>query len=103
MIAQNIAMTRERFWWLASFGGLAYTGSFVAIMKKKFTPAAGGPLVVFTFLLAYTWDLAYGNKMARINSMMEDMIENEPHFFTPIYPTEDQLKHLKELETKHRD
>jgi len=100
MVAQTVAMTRERFWWMAAFAGFAYTGAFVNIVKKQFPPALAPPLVIYAFILAYTWDLAYGNKMERINRMAEEMVANEPHWFTPVYPTESQMKHLKDVETK---
>jgi len=35
--------------------------------------------------------------------MTEDIITNEKHWFTPLYPTDSQIDHLKDLEQRSKN
>ena len=83
MMAQQLAMARERLYWWGAFYTLAFVGltrGYVlddvigtcytpgvvcrAMVRKQ--PWIMGPLVPLTFVVAYQADLAYGNKMQRV-------------------------------------
>ncbi len=65
MMAQQLSMARERFyWWLGFYSIAALT--LTAGTIKSGHPAVFGPMIPLTFMVGYQADLAVGNKMERI-------------------------------------
>ena len=65
MMAQQLSMVRERFYWWAGFFSLATIGLTAGYIKSR-QPAVIAPLVPLSFLFGYQADMALGNKMERI-------------------------------------
>lgn len=65
MMAQQLSMARERFYWWAGFFSVATLALTVGTIKSK-NPAFLGPMVPLSFMFGYQADLALGNKMERI-------------------------------------
>jgi hypothetical protein len=76
MLAQQLAMARERLYWWGSFYALASLGLIRGTMVRR-QPWILGPLVPLTFVVAYQADLAYGNKMERVIAEADSMLEKE--------------------------
>ncbi|PAA84770.1 hypothetical protein BOX15_Mlig021696g1 [Macrostomum lignano] len=75
MMAAQIARGRELFNWTASFYALAFAGAAAAARHGK--KVAMAPIVPFTFIIAYQYDLCYGSKMQRIRRMAENILADE--------------------------
>ncbi|CAI8022614.1 Plasminogen receptor (KT) [Geodia barretti] len=76
MLAQQLAMARERLYWWGGFYALASLGLIRGAMVRR-QPWILGPLVPLTFVVAYQADLAYGNKMERVIAEADSMLEKE--------------------------
>jgi len=55
------------------------------------------PVMLSSVLVAYMGDMAYGTKMERINRMMDDILANEKHWFTPLLVDENEGNAMKKL------
>jgi hypothetical protein len=98
MIAQQIAVSRELFWWFAAFYSTACLGLITAAIKrKKIPPVVLIPFVPLTLFMAYQWDFAYGNKPARIQRIFERVLKEEGKWYTPLTPSEKDIKALESL------
>ncbi|XP_071119202.1 plasminogen receptor (KT)-like isoform X2 [Haliotis cracherodii] len=65
MMAMQIARARDIFVWFGSFYTLASLGMIAGFSKQR-KPTVLIPALPLTFLLAYQYDMAYGNKMERM-------------------------------------
>jgi len=98
-IASAMAMARDRVMWMAGGGGIALTGLGIYTLRAKVFPkAAIIPLTIYSYIFAYQWDFAYGNKAERVNKMFNDIITSEQHWFTPI----EEQENLQEKKTNHQ-
>jgi len=89
MIAQQMALTRERLWWLGGIGGFATFGlAGYAARTRTFPTPAIVPLIGYWTACAYQWDFAYGTKPDRINKYTNEILEDPKYWFTPVLPTE---------------
>ncbi|XP_046578701.1 plasminogen receptor (KT)-like [Haliotis rubra] len=76
MMAMQIARARDIFAWFGSFYALASLGMIAGFSKQR-KPAALAPALPLTFLLAYQYDLAYGNKMNRMRGEADRIMDTE--------------------------
>lgn len=76
MVAMQIARSRELFYWLGTFYILA-TGAMIAGFRKTKKPITISALLPLTFIVLYQGDLAYGNKVQRITSEAENIMQFE--------------------------
>jgi Fe2+ transport system protein B len=84
-LSMQMAMARERMYWMGGAYGAALTGVLGAKLKGHAIPKVTAvPLAVFTIFLAYQADFAWGNKAERINKMRREILENEKHWFAPL-------------------
>lgn len=96
MIAQQMAMARERLWWFAGFVGTLCLGiGGYAIKHKRVPPAAIAPLFALLTITAYQADFAYGNKIERVNRMMNEIVDSGKYWFTPLTPNDDEQEKKK--------
>lgn len=74
-MAMNLARQRD----MTHFMGAFYTVAVPLLVRaaRNGSPAAAGPILPLTFLLAYNVDMAYGNKMVRIRAEAENIL-NDP-------------------------
>lgn len=89
------ARVRDMFHFQAAFASLAIPALLVQVHHGNKVAAA--PILVLSFLLAYQWDMAYGNKMDRLRHMAEEMLRDEPKAFDLPAATGISVKHLDEL------
>jgi hypothetical protein len=83
MNGMQVAATRDLVHWMGGVYGIMLTGLTGAAMAgHKIPKVVGAPLFVFTTVLAYQIDFAYGNKADRIRGYYEDIMANEQHWFT---------------------
>ena len=75
-LAQQLAMVRERTYWYGTFYVLAALGLTRGYLKNK-QPWALAPLLPLTFIVGYQIDMAFGNKMDRIISEADSILEHE--------------------------
>ena len=84
-MAVNVARARDN---LHIFGSLWLTlvsgVSIAQLLKKPVPPIAGVPIVVGGIFLGNLADMAYGNKLARINKEAEHLLQNERARFVPF-------------------
>ena len=82
-MSQMMAIQRERFWWFGGALGALSTGLLVGGMKNGISSVKIGfiPFSILSLVTAYTWDMAYGNKINRINSMHRDILNDSNYFF----------------------
>jgi len=84
-IAAAMAMARDQVMWMTGAGGIALTGLGAYTLRvKAFPKVAIVPITIYSYILAYQWDFAYGNKTERVNKMFNDIITTEQHWFVPI-------------------
>ena len=94
-VAQMLAVSRERFYWLGSVYGLLLAGATAfAARNKHFPRALGVPIIVGGIFMAYNYDLCWGNKLERINRMAKE-IEQEDHWFNPAMMSDEEVNKLK--------
>ena len=85
MLAQQVAIARDRVdWMLGAWASAALAGSVATLRGVKLPPAAAAPFLVYTVVLAYQWDFAYGNKTERINNTFNRIVNTEKHWFLPF-------------------
>jgi hypothetical protein len=77
MMAQQLAMVREAFNWYGSFYVLATLGLVAGYVRTK-NPGLIAPIIPLSFIVGYQGDMALGNKMERILSDADKILENEP-------------------------
>ncbi|GIY67484.1 plasminogen receptor [Caerostris darwini] len=77
-LALKIAKYREFFYWIGTFYVLAAGSTIFAFQRTK-KPAVLSALLPLTFVFLYQGDLAYGNKLQRINSEAENILQFEEH------------------------
>ncbi|GFQ86554.1 plasminogen receptor [Trichonephila clavata] len=77
-LALKIAKYREFFYWIGTFYVLAAGTTLFAFQRTK-KPAVLTALLPLTFVFLYQGDLAYGNKLQRINSEAENILQFEEH------------------------
>ena len=84
-LAVNVAKARDT---IHIFGSLWLTftaGVSIAHLMKKPVPAAAGlPVMVGAVLLGNIADMAYGNKLARVNKEAEYILKHERARFVPF-------------------
>ena len=76
MMAAQIAGTRDMLNFMGAFGVVAAAGLARAAQRSG-NPAFLGPLVPFSFVLAYQADFAYGDKVGRITRNAEEILAKE--------------------------
>ncbi|KAL4236951.1 hypothetical protein ACF0H5_005337 [Mactra antiquata] len=77
--AMMIARSRDMFqWWSAFYVTVAFFGLVGAAKKKNPTPLA--PLIPFSFIVGYQYDLAYGDKMQRCREEAERVMSEESSY-----------------------
>ncbi|KAJ3332784.1 hypothetical protein HDU76_013111 [Blyttiomyces sp. JEL0837] len=81
-IAMNIAMTKDRIYWMTGFAGALGTIGLARTIahQKPAIPVASVPGLIFTTLLLYQADMVWGNKMNRIHTDAEE-IKKDPRFW----------------------
>eukprot|EP01122_Echinamoeba_exundans_P005595 TRINITY_DN15747_c0_g1_i1.p1 TRINITY_DN15747_c0_g1~~TRINITY_DN15747_c0_g1_i1.p1 ORF type:complete len:158 (-),score=24.13 TRINITY_DN15747_c0_g1_i1:42-458(-) len=100
MVAQQLAVARERFYWIGGTYATALTAFSAFVVKnKRVPPAAAIPLFIGTVVTAHQADLAYGTKLERINKMTGDLLTQNQgeHWFVPLMPSEQDAEKLKKL------
>jgi len=101
MLSFQMAAARERFYWIAGFGGLVLAGLGAAIARGKGHPALILPVAAYSTLLAFQYDFAWGGKVNRIFEIQKQILRDEgekAYWFVPLNPTPEQLKALDDLE-----
>jgi Uncharacterised conserved protein (DUF2368) len=78
MVQAQIAGTRDMLNFMGAFAVVAATGLSRAAARTG-NPAYLGPLVPFTFVLAYQADFAYGDKASRIVRNADELLTKERH------------------------
>jgi len=86
MLATQVAARRDLVQWMGATWCLLASGVTVAAAKRKLPPAAAVPFTIFSIVLAYNWDFAYGNKLERINAEYEKITTQEKHWYVPLNP-----------------
>lgn len=76
MVAQQLATGRELFDWWAAFYGVSGTILLAGTMKTR-NPGFLIPMVPLSFVLAYQYDMAKGNKMERIIAEADRILDKE--------------------------
>lgn len=84
MMAQQIAITRERLYWFVGFGTFATTGAIVGAMRGHSSSTAVIPLIAFWTITGYQYDLAFGTKANRINKYYEEIVNDKSYWIYPI-------------------
>ncbi|KAL6057372.1 hypothetical protein QOT17_015519 [Balamuthia mandrillaris] len=89
MLAQQIAITRERLWWLGGVWAAFTTLGCVATLKKGFGATKVGliPWSLYTTMVLYQADFAYGTKPNRIRHIMEEEVLRDPNYWFVSGPT----------------
>ena len=80
-MAAQVAGSRDLVNFMGAFGVVAAAGLSRAAARTG-NPAFLGPLVPFSFVLAYQADFAYGDKVGRITRHAEDVLSKERHLLT---------------------
>jgi Uncharacterised conserved protein (DUF2368) len=84
-MAVNIAKARDTIWVFGSAWSVLTTAVLGARAAGKTVPSAAGiPVVVGALVLGNMADMAYGNKLARVNKEAEYILENERGRFVPF-------------------
>lgn len=84
MIAQQMAIARERTWWFGGVTSALGVGLLLGAMKGKNVTLGSIPFIGLSILTAYTWDFGYGTKINRINQMHREIMNSPEYFFYPI-------------------
>lgn len=84
-MAVNIAKARDTIHYFGSLWVTLVSGVSIATLAgKKVPPVVGVPIVVGAVALGNIADMAYGNKLARINKEAEYILNNERARFVPF-------------------
>ncbi|XP_028403596.1 plasminogen receptor (KT)-like [Dendronephthya gigantea] len=75
-MATQIAFTRDMFYWWGSFYAVVTAGAILGFMKTK-KPSILVPILPLSFIVSYQADLAYGNKITRVQAEAENILINE--------------------------
>jgi len=87
MIAQQMAIARERLIWIGAFGGFLTLGlTGYTVRTKSFPAPAMVPLIGYWTIFAYQWDFAYGNKAQRIFEYQNSIMQDNRYWFNPVLP-----------------
>ncbi|CAB3372455.1 Hypothetical predicted protein [Cloeon dipterum] len=76
IMAMQVARARELFFWLGAFYGVATLGMLAGFRRTR-KPGVLVPLLPLTFVVAYHGDMAYGNKLHRIRTEAENIMQFE--------------------------
>ncbi|XP_078071465.1 plasminogen receptor (KT) [Mustelus asterias] len=76
-VAMQIAWSREFIKYFGTFFGFATIGLTLGAMKRK-KPGLLVPIIPFSFIFAYQYDLAYGTLMIRMKDEAENIMDTEP-------------------------
>mmetsp|Transcript_12287 Transcript_12287/g.16954 ORF Transcript_12287/g.16954 Transcript_12287/m.16954 type:complete len:190 (-) Transcript_12287:244-813(-) len=84
-MAVNIAKARDNIQIFGSAWALFVSGiTALKIARKPVPPVAAVPVVVGGLMLGNLADMAYGNKLARINREAEHILDNERERLVPM-------------------
>lgn len=84
-MAVNIAKARDNLHIFGSLWLTLTTGVSIAhLAKRKVPPIVGVPIVVGAVVLGNLADMAYGNKLARVNKEAAYLLEHERARFVPL-------------------
>lgn len=84
-MAVNIAKARDTLWIFGSAWAVFSSGVAAArIAGRSVPPIAGVPVVVGGLVLGNMYDMAYGNKLQRVNKEAEYILEYERGRFVPF-------------------
>jgi len=84
-IAMQMAASRDLCYWMGSVLVVGVAGLSVAVVKgKRPPPVVIIPLAIYSIVLAYQVDFAFGNKAERIRKMRDEIITKEEHWFVPL-------------------
>ena len=87
-MAYQIAVTKDRVYWMSAFCGFACLAAIGTKIKLGKTPdALKAPLVILPWLIGYQADMVWGNKMDRINRWALEEAEDNSNWFVPISPS----------------
>ena len=75
-MAVNLARMRDMFRWYASFAGTVIVLGSVAAIKLK-SPAPLLPALPFSWIAAFQYDMAYGNKLNRIRKEAGQILDEK--------------------------
>eukprot|EP01114_Cavostelium_apophysatum_P001599 TRINITY_DN1139_c0_g1_i1.p1 TRINITY_DN1139_c0_g1~~TRINITY_DN1139_c0_g1_i1.p1 ORF type:complete len:154 (-),score=19.45 TRINITY_DN1139_c0_g1_i1:10-471(-) len=96
-MAMQVAVTRDRLHWMAGTGGVAVLGLLGHTLRGgRINAAIGAPIFIYSALLAYQWDLAYGRKAHRIEQYFEEVTSDPTYPFNPLFPDEPPVQVLRE-------
>eukprot|EP00924_Labyrinthula_sp_SR-Ha-C_P003213 snap_masked-scaffold_15-processed-gene-2.65-mRNA-1 protein AED:0.19 eAED:0.24 QI:0/-1/0/1/-1/1/1/0/154 len=83
-LAVNRAWARDFFQFGSGIYSLILTGGILSRVRHGTVPVAiKAPLGLGAIILAYQYDMGYGNKMQRIVKEAEEMLEKEREIFIP--------------------
>jgi len=95
MIVQQMAMTRERLWWIAAFGTV-FTGAVFGYIRhvgwNNFPKPALLSVLTYWYVTCFQYDLAYGSKIERVNKYTNQILQDPSYWFNPVLPKVDDLK-----------
>ena len=78
MQAASVARARDAFTFIGTFFGLVSFGLTGAALKKR-SAAPITPLIPLSVIVAYWYDLAWGDKVPRVTAWAEEIMEHEQH------------------------
>jgi len=76
MMAMQLAKSRDVFVWFSSFYGITAVGLTVGFIKTR-KPGFIAPLIPLSFVEAYQYDMAVGNKMERLQAEANRILAHE--------------------------
>jgi len=89
-MAMNLAKTKEVLrWYAAGVGGWAVLACLAA--KKLKNPAPLIPLYPLGFVVAFQYDMVYGDKMLRIKADAEEYLRDPEYLYDRFVPPEGNL------------
>lgn len=93
MITFQMAMARERCYWMgAGWAGLVLGVIGKTVKTKQFPALSVPPLFVATMILAYQVDFAFYTKANRVNAMAKEIMNDESYWFVPLEVDPDKIK-----------
>ena len=79
MMAVQVAGARDMFMFYGGAMALIFPLLIIGSIKKK-NPALLGPIIPFSFILAYQYDWAYYTKADRIMKEADHILQHEKHY-----------------------